>query len=250
LREKLSLKGAEGSAHDTSLVGKRIAALIPAAGSGRRMGGPLPKPFLRLGAREILARTLEVFEACAAVDEVWVITAPEYCAFCRQEIVEQYGLRKVKGVVAGGATRQESVWQGLQQVGNSVDLVVVHDGVRPFITATLLQETLHCAALYGAAITAVPIKDTLKRVSAAGEVEATVPRERLWRVQTPQAFQRHLLQAAFCHAWDRGIEATDEAGLVEALGQRIKVVPGDENNIKITTPDDLRFSETVLRTLD
>jgi 2-C-methyl-D-erythritol 4-phosphate cytidylyltransferase len=235
--------------HETSFVGKRIAALIPAAGSGQRMGGVIPKPFLRLGGREILARTLAVFEACAAIDEVWVIIAPEYCALCQQRIVEQYGLRKVKGVVAGGATRQESVWQGLQHVESGVDLVVVHDGVRPFITEALLRETLRCAALHGAAIAAVPIKDTLKRVSEAGEVETTVPRERLWRVQTPQVFQRPLLQAAFRQARDRGIAATDEASLVEVLGRRIKVVPGDENNIKITTPDDLRFSETVLRTL-
>jgi 2-C-methyl-D-erythritol 4-phosphate cytidylyltransferase len=232
---------------ETSLLGQRVAALIPAAGSGRRMGGPLPKPFLRLGAREILACTLEVFETCAAIGEIWVIAAPEYHAFCQQQIIEPYGFRKVKGVVAGGATRQESVWQGLQHVERRVELVVIHDAVRPFLTAALLQETLRCAARHGAAIAAVPVKDTLKRVSETGEVEATVPRERLWRVQTPQAFQQHLLQAAFRHAWTHAIEATDEAGLLEACGQRVKIVPGDENNIKITTPDDLRFSETVWR---
>jgi 2-C-methyl-D-erythritol 4-phosphate cytidylyltransferase len=233
----------------TSLVGKRITALIPAAGSGQRMGGTIPKPFLRLGAREILARTLDIFEACPAIDEVWVIAAPEHCAFCQQVIVERYGFGKVRGVVAGGRTRQESVWQGLQRVEKQVELVVVHDGVRPFITEALLRQTLCAAATHGAAIAAVPLKDTLKRVAHTGEVEATVSRERLWRVQTPQAFQRQLLQAAFLHAWDCGLEATDEAGLVEALGQQIKVVPGDEYNIKITTPDDLRFSAALLRTL-
>jgi 2-C-methyl-D-erythritol 4-phosphate cytidylyltransferase len=235
-------------AESVELIGKRIAALIPAAGSGRRMGGAIPKPFLLLGAREILARTLDVFEACGAIHEVWIIVAPEHTTFCQQAIVERYGFQKVKGVVTGGATRQESVWYGLQRLGGNVDLVVVHDGVRPFVTDTMLNDTIHQAALYGAAITAVPVKDTLKRVSETGDVEATVPRDRLWRVQTPQAFLRHLLQAAFLYAWDRGVMATDEAGLLESFGKNVKVVLGLESNIKVTTPDDLLFAENVLRT--
>jgi 2-C-methyl-D-erythritol 4-phosphate cytidylyltransferase len=235
-------------ADNKSLTSKGVAALIPAAGSGRRMGGMIPKPFLQLGAREILARTLDVFEVCGAIDEVWVIVAPEHTAFCQQAIVEGYGFQKVKGVVTGGATRQESVWHGLQRLGEHIDVVVVHDGVRPFVTDAMLRDMVHHAARYGAAITAVPVKDTLKRVSEAGEVEATVPRDRLWRVQTPQAFQRHLLQAAFLHAWERGVTATDEAGLLEALGQSVKVVLGMESNIKVTTPDDLLLAENILRT--
>jgi 2-C-methyl-D-erythritol 4-phosphate cytidylyltransferase len=213
------------------------------------MGGRVAKPFLQLGAREVLTYTLDVFERCGAISEVWVIVAPEYCVFCQHKIVERYGFQKVKGVVAGGTTRQESVWQGFQCVESGVDLVVIHDGVRPFITEALLRATLLQAALHGAAIAAVPVKDTLKRVSEAGKVEATVPRDYLWRVQTPQAFQRHLLQAAFLHAWKCGIMTTDEAGLLEALGQPVKVVPGDEQNLKITTPDDLLLAEHVLRTL-
>jgi 2-C-methyl-D-erythritol 4-phosphate cytidylyltransferase len=212
------------------------------------MGGTIPKPFLHLGVREILAHTLEVFEVCGAIDEVWVIVASEYTTFCQQAIVEGYGFHKVKGVVTGGATRQESVWHGLQHLGAHVDVVVVHDGVRPFVTDAMLRDTVQHAARYGAAITAVPVKDTLKRVSEAGEVESTVSRHQLWRVQTPQAFQRHLLQAAFLHAWERGVMATDEASLLEALGERVKVVPGMESNIKVTTPDDLLLAENVLRT--
>jgi 2-C-methyl-D-erythritol 4-phosphate cytidylyltransferase len=236
-------------AGDTILSGKRIAALIPAAGSGSRMGGHVAKPFLQIGAREILARTLDVFETCHAIDEVWVMVALEHRAYCQQAIVERYGLQKVRGIVAGGATRQESVWKGLQRLEAGIDLVVVHDGVRPFVTEMLLQNTLIHAVLYGAAVAAVPLKDTLKRVSAAGEVEATVPRDGLWRVQTPQAFQRHLLQAAFHQAWQRGIVATDEASLLEACGQRVKVVPGLESNVKVTTPDDLPLCESLLRHL-
>jgi 2-C-methyl-D-erythritol 4-phosphate cytidylyltransferase len=232
------------------LADRRIAALIPAAGRGRRMGGEVAKPFLRIGGREILARTLEVFETCCVIDEVWVMVAREHCALCRQAVVEHYGFHKVRGVIAGGITRQESVWRGLQRLGEGIDLVVVHDGVRPFVSKALLRETLRQAARYGAAIAAVPVKDTLKRVSKRGEVEATVSREGLWRVQTPQAFQRQMLQAAFLHAWEQGIRATDESGLIEALGQQVKIVPGVESNIKVTTPDDLLVCESLLRALD
>ena len=232
---------------DTRPAYGRVAAIIPAAGEGRRMGGPVPKQFLQIGGREILARTLEVFETCVVIDDVWVVVAAEQCAACQSTIVERYGFRKIRGVMAGGTTRQESVWRGLQQVTDAVDLVVVHDGVRPFVTELLLQQTLDRASRSGAAIAAVPLKDTLKRVSTAGTVEATVPRERLWRVQTPQAFQHALLRRAFQHAWQQELQATDEAGLIEALGHAVQIVPGYEHNVKITTPDDLVFCETFLR---
>ena len=211
------------------------------------MGGTTPKQFLQIDGREILARTLEAFEHCAVITEIWVIVAAEQCAWCHEAIVQRYGFHKVRGVVAGGVTRQESVWRGLQRVAETVEMVVVHDGVRPFVTACLVHQTLASASRHGAAIAAVPLKDTLKRVSEAGTVEDTVPRERLWRVQTPQAFQSALLRAAFEHAWRQGIEATDEAGLIEALGHPVQVVPGYEHNVKITTPDDLIFCATLLR---
>lgn len=229
------------------LAGKRVAALIPAAGTGQRMGGPIAKQFLQLAGRAILARTLEVFETCAAIDEVWVIAAAEQQGLCQQDIVARYGFQKVQGVVVGGATRQESVWHGLQNVTEAIDLVVVHDGVRPLVTEAVLLETLYAAEQYGAAIAAVPVKDTLKRVSANSAVEATIPRDGLWRVQTPQAFQRPLLYAAFRYAREHGLEVTDEAGLLEACGQQVRIVPGRESNIKITTPDDLPLGEAFLR---
>ena len=228
---------------------KRIAGLIPAAGSGVRMGGYAAKPFLQLGGREILALTLDVFERCTIIDEVWVIVAAKNVSACRQGIIERYGFSKVRDVVAGGASRQESVWRGLQRLDGAVDLVVVHDGVRPFVTELMLQETLDGAARHGAAVAAVPLRDTLKRVSEGGEVEATVPRENLWRTQTPQAFQRHLLMMAYQRAWERGLCATDDAGLLEAMGHPVKVVAGLEGNFKITTPEDLILSERLLRKL-
>lgn len=232
---------------DISLAYGRVAALIPAAGEGRRMGGATPKQFLQIGGREVLARTLEVFEECRSIDEIWVVVAAEHRAWCQGTIVERYGLRKVRGVVAGGVTRQESVWCGLQHVTEGVELVMVHDGVRPLVTEPLIQRTLASASRHGAAIAAVPLQDTLKRVSEAHEVEATVPRERLWRIQTPQAFHHALLRTAFQHAWQQGLQATDEAGLIEAIGHPVKIVPGYEYNVKITTPDDVIFCEAFLR---
>ena len=221
----------------------RVAALIPAAGSGQRMGGDVPKPYLSLGGREILARTLEVFETCAAVHEVWVIASADQRARCQRDIVERYGFGKVRGVAMGGDERQASVWRGMQCLGPEVEWVVIHDGVRPFVDHALIEAVLAAALKHGAAIAATPLHDTLKRVSPQGLVEATVPRERLWRVQTPQAFRRQLLQQAFEHAWRRQLIATDEAGLIEAYGRAVCVAPGSEHNIKITRPDDLAMCE-------
>jgi 2-C-methyl-D-erythritol 4-phosphate cytidylyltransferase len=203
------------------------------------MGSAVPKPYLMLGGREILARTLAVFETCAAVHEVWVIVSSDQQTHCRQRIVQRYGFGKVRDVVIGGGERQESVWRGLQRLASAVDLVIIHDGVRPFVTHTMIEDALAGAAQHGAAIAAVPLKDTIKRVSSQGQVEATLPRDDLWRSQTPQAFRRLLLQQAFEHAWQHQLMATDEAGLVEALGHPVQVVQGSEQNIKITTPDDL-----------
>lgn len=211
------------------------------------MGGSVAKQYLQLGGREILAYTLDIFEACPVIDEVRLIVAAGHQDFCQQTIVERYGFTKVRGIVVGGGTRQDSVWRGLQQVPPVCDVVVVHDGVRPLVTEAMLQETIQSAAIYGAAIAAVPVKDTLKRVSEMGAVETTVPREGLWRIQTPQAFHYGLLQSAFQQARERGITVTDEAGLIEAFGHPVQVVFGAESNIKITTPDDLSFCEHLMR---
>ncbi|WP_256872739.1 2-C-methyl-D-erythritol 4-phosphate cytidylyltransferase [Candidatus Entotheonella palauensis] len=232
------------------VTGRRVAALIPAAGSGQRMGSATPKPYLLLGRREILARTLEVFETCAAVHDVWVIASAEQQQHCRQGIVERHGFGKVRGVVAGGDERQASVWRGLQQLAPEVDLVVIHDGVRPFVSHALIEDAVEGAAQHGAAIAAVPLKDTIKRVSRQGQVEATVPRDRLWRIQTPQAFRRQLLQQAFEQAWQQRFVATDEAGLIEAYGHSVYVVQGSERNVKITTPDDLAMCERLIERED
>jgi 2-C-methyl-D-erythritol 4-phosphate cytidylyltransferase len=223
-----------------------VTALIPAAGSGRRMGGTLEKQFLPLGGKPLLTHTLARFEETPGVHRVVVIVPPGREEFCRQEVIEPQGFRKVRRIVAGAETRQGSVGAGLRCVGEDVDIVVVHDGARPFVTPALIQASIDAAAREGGAIVAIPEADTLKRVSAEGLVVETVDRRHLWRAQTPQAFRREVLQRALDHAEQHHIVGTDEASLVECLSRPVRIVMGSSWNLKITSPDDLVLAELLL----
>jgi len=222
------------------------AALIPAAGRGERMGLDVEKQFLELAGKPLLAYTLAHFEATPGIDQIVVIVPPGREAFCAREIVEAEGLRKVAHIVAGAETRQRSVAAGFRCLGEDVDVVVIHDGARPFITPSLIQTSIEQAYRNGSAIVAVPVFDTLKRVSASGEVVETVDRQNLWRAQTPQAFHRSVLQRALAYAEEHHIEATDEALLVESLADPVHILRGSIWNVKVTTPDDLIFAERLL----
>lgn len=222
------------------------AALIPAAGRGQRMGLAVEKQFMELAGKPLLAHTLARFEATPGIHQIVVIVPSGREAFCAQEIVEPEGLRKVTHIVAGAETRQRSVMAGFRCLGENVDVVVIHDGARPFISPALIQKAIEQAYQFGSAIVAVPVSDTLKRVSIDGQVVETVDRQNLWRAQTPQAFQRSILQRALTHAEERRIEATDEAFLVESLAKPVHILPGSIWNVKVTTPDDLLFAELLL----
>ncbi len=222
---------------------EKILALVPAAGSGRRMGGPQAKQFLALAGRPILSHTLAVIEAAKEVVGSVVVARAADQDRVWQECVRPYGLGKVQRVVAGGARRQDSVAAGLavcRQLG--ADLVVVHDGVRPLAGPELFAHVIAAARRWGAAICALPAAETIKQVDQRGVVLSTVERSRLWLVQTPQAFETGLLWRAFEQAAAQGWQATDEAGLVEKLGQEVRVVPGSGHNLKITTPQDLALA--------
>ena len=223
-----------------------VAALIPAAGSGRRMGCGVEKQFLELGGKPLLARTLARFEATAAITHIVIIVPPGREKYCRQEIVEPEGFRKVSHIVAGAETRQRSVTEGFRCLSGDVDVVVVHDGARPFVTPTLIQAVIVAAARDGSAIAAIPESDTLKRVAADGTVVETLDRRYLWRAQTPQAFRREILQGALMHAERHHLDATDEAALVEGLAHPVRIISGSTWNFKITSPDDLRLAELLL----
>jgi 2-C-methyl-D-erythritol 4-phosphate cytidylyltransferase len=215
----------------------RIAVLIPAGGLGTRLGTRTPKQFLTVRGLPILALTVTHFARHPDVRAI-VIAAPE-AHVARARALLRPLRRGTLTVVAGGATRQESVARALQAAPADSEVLVVHDAVRPFITRALIDDVVSAALADGAAICALPVAETIKRVRD-GRVEATVDREALWAVQTPQAFRAAVLREAHDKAMRDGIVGTDEAMLVERLGHPVRVVRGLADNVKITTPEDLR----------
>ena len=221
-------------------------AIIPAAGAGVRMGGEIPKQFLNLDGRPILAHTLDAFERCAAVGCVILVAAPEWVEFCSEKIVHQYDLTKVEELVPGGAERQDSVYAGLQVVGQDCEIVVIHDAARPFVTSSKVAQSIERCGEKGAVIVAVPMKDTVK-VGEGGVVRETLDRRLLWSVQTPQTFSRELIVEAYDRAFQEDFYGTDDASLVERMGHPVHILRGSYENIKITTSEDLEIAETLLR---
>lgn len=221
-------------------------AIVAAAGSGRRMGAGISKVFLPLAGRPLLLHTLETLTASPCLEGVVVVVRAEDVPLCRR-LVRGAGLGKVEAVVAGGAERQDSVARGLLALGEGADVVAVHDGARPLCSPALVEATVAAARRTGAALAAVPVKDTIKVVDADGRVVSTPDRRGLFAAQTPQAFRLEVLREAFAAASARGWRATDEAALVEALGRPVAVVPGEEANLKVTTPMDLALAEEILR---
>lgn len=222
-----------------------VKAVIAAAGSGRRMGAEENKLFLPLDGRPLLAHTLAAFEAAGVVEGIVVVLREEDVPRGRA-LTAAAGFRKVEALVPGGAERQDSVGSGLAALGGGVDVVVVHDGARPLVSPALLEATAEAARRAGAALAAVPVKDTIKVVDPGGVVTSTPDRRALWAAQTPQAFRTDLLREAFAWAAANGVRGTDEASLVELYGHPVRVVPGEEENLKITTPLDLRIAAALL----
>jgi 2-C-methyl-D-erythritol 4-phosphate cytidylyltransferase len=218
-----------------------FGVVVVAAGKGTRMGTAESKQYLPLCGKPVLIHTLETFEGMREAIEIVLVVGVSEVERCRSYAAE-YGLGKVR-VVAGGAERQHSVDAGLQALSGSVDTVLVHDGVRPFVKREHVLACWREAEACGAAVLAVPVKDTIKIVDDEGIITATPDRRSLWAIQTPQAFRRALLEEAHrCAAVD-GVLGTDDAMLVERLGHAVRVVEADYTNIKITTPDDLAWAE-------
>lgn len=223
-----------------------VRVLIPAAGAGRRMETGTNKQYLELAGRPVLARTLQVFEQHPLIDSITIIVAAAEVDFCQQEIVASGRFSKVAAVVAGGAERQDSVYCGLQACGAADDdLILIHDGARPLVTAAMIDRVVAAVRQDGACLAAVPAKDTVK-VVRDGCVVDTPDRETLWLAQTPQAFRYDLIRAAHDRAAAEGVRATDDAQLAEWAGARVRVVEGDYRNLKITTPEDLPVAERLL----
>lgn len=224
---------------------KKIIAIIVAAGKGKRMGSSIGKQWLNLHGKPILAHTLQRFEQTSAVDSIIVVTHPFDIEYCKDEVIERFGFKKVHKVVEGGKERQDSVRNGLYAVDDSYTIVIIHDAVRPFVSESMINNSIQSAVKTGGAVVCVPVKDTIKEVSE-GYVKRTLVREGLWAVQTPQTFRTELIKEAHKRAVEDGIESTDDASLVERLGVKIEVIEGSYNNIKITTPEDLIIGEAIL----
>jgi 2-C-methyl-D-erythritol 4-phosphate cytidylyltransferase len=220
----------------------KTVAIIPAAGAGVRMGTEQAKQFLDLCDKPLLAVTLEKFQVCPSVDSIILVVPSHDVDYCQKEIVDRYQFNKVHKVVAGGERRQDSVRLGLEATEGQYEWVLIHDGVRPFIEPSLIEEMVKAGTKERAVITAMPAKETVKKVGENGLIIKTYDRKQVYLVQTPQAFRFNDIMAAhqkaFLENWD---EMTDDALLIEKMGIRVKVVPGSENNIKVTTPHDLEL---------
>ena len=224
----------------------KVCTLIPAAGKGHRMAHSVKKPYLKLAEKPILTHTIQRFEQNTAVDAIFVIVDEADFSECRTTVLEPYPFTKVQELVAGGETRQMSVYNGVRALAEDVEFIIVHDGVRPFVTDEMIFECLTAADEYGAAVAAVPVKDTIKVADEDCFITQTPERERLWAVQTPQVFRKSLLKEAHELAQVRQITGTDDAVLVEQLGFPVKLVMGSYANLKITTPVDLQVAEVLL----
>jgi 2-C-methyl-D-erythritol 4-phosphate cytidylyltransferase len=226
---------------------KNVSAIIVSAGIGTRMGKADPKQFLELDGKPILYYTLKNFNDADCVQNVILVTLAPYIHYCQEDIVNKYGLHKVRAVVSGGKTRQESVYEGLKRVCKDTDLVLVHDGVRPFSRKALIEKIV-MASHKCAAVAAVPVINTIKQANADGLVCKTFDRNSLWSIQTPQAIPYGVFLAAHEKAKEDGFAATDDVSLAEYIGYPVKIVEGEDDNIKITTPRDLVAAEQILKT--
>ncbi len=214
-----------------------VLAIIPAAGTGIRMGGATPKQFLSLEGIPIFVHTLRKFAASEAIDEIFLGLRPEEMDRASQEIALQNFSKPVR-LIAGGNSRQETVARCLDQAAADTEVVVVHDAVRPFVELAMIQQIVDAARKDGAVILGVPSVDTVKKVELQ-TITGTIPRARIVLAQTPQAFRYTILRTAVDRALSEGYSGTDESSLVEHDGQVVKVLMGSDRNIKITKPSDL-----------
>lgn len=222
------------------------SAIIVAAGQGLRMGGSVSKQYLSLAGVSILGRTLAVFTQSGLFEEIILVVAAIDKAYCRRKVLAVLKTKQVIRMVVGGRDRQESVFNGLEAShGQDDDTVLIHDGVRPFISEDALVQCLTTVKAHGACIVGVPACDTLKQIRSDGQIAQTLARETVWLAQTPQGFRLGLARAAHRQAREEGFVGTDDAQLVERLGQSVTVIPGSRANIKITTPDDLHLAKAI-----
>ena len=221
--------------------------IVPSAGTGSRMNNRIKKPYLKINGLPVLAHTLRAFSCLPMVKQIIVPVFPGEEGQCRHDVLEKVTIEPEPHVIAGGKTRQDSVWNALEIVDPDCEVVLVHDGARPFITRLQVQECIKTTAVKQATTMAVPVKDTISVVSETDkEVVETIPRRFLFAIQTPQTFMKQVIINAHRKARDDEFNGTDDASLVQRCGIPVTVIPGSYSNIKITTREDLLFAETLI----
>ncbi len=225
-----------------------VHAIIVAAGSGSRLNRHQRKQYMPINKCPILGHTLRTFDRCPGISSIVLVVPETDFELCNESVINPLKLRKQPQLIAGGSFRQESVYNGLSFFNDTKAIVVIHDGVRPFIEPDLISMVIDGANETGACIAAIPVQDTVKRVNQKHFITATVDRKTLWRSQTPQAFDLRLIRKAHERALKENIQGSDDAFLVERLGIPVKIIPGSRLNIKITTPADLDLAEAMALT--
>ena len=235
---------------------KKCTAVVLAAGAGKRMQSDVAKQYLLLDGKPVLWYALDVFEKSRIISDVILVVGKGEIPYCQEEIVERYGFKKAAQVIEGGAERYLSVWEALKVIKErSADgFVFIHDGARPFVSEEILERTYQAAMQYGACVTAMPVKDTIKISNADGFAVQTPNRKTVWQVQTPQVFENKLIVDAYEELINNleeikaaGVEITDDAMVVETIKhQPIKLVEGSYTNIKITTPEDMKIAHSIV----
>ncbi|MCT4542529.1 MAG: 2-C-methyl-D-erythritol 4-phosphate cytidylyltransferase [Vallitalea sp.] len=224
----------------------QCTAIIPAAGRGTRMNKKKLKQYIELNNKPILVYTLQAFEKCNNIDNIILVVGEKEVDYCIKEIVEKYKFRKIIYVIKGGNERQNSVYEGLRHVPDSTDIVLIHDGARPFINEKHIKETIGCAYKNGACVLGVPVKDTIKVINDNIIVD-TPKRDSLWSIQTPQTFKRELIKSSYEKAIKDKYVATDDSMIVEKYSDiNVKIVEGSYANMKITTNEDLIIAKSFI----
>lgn len=220
------------------------SVIIVAAGSGKRMNMDINKQFIKLNEKEIIAHTIEIFYKNENIDEIIVCIKKEEEEFFREKIINRYNFKNIK-IAYGGKERQDSIYNGLKLIDSRCEIVLIHDGARPFVSNIIINNSIKTAREKKAVVVGMPVKDTIKFVDN-GNIKDTPNRENLWSAQTPQSFEYKLIMRAYEEAYKHHYYGTDDSMLVEKIGQKVTMIMGSYDNIKITSPEDIGIGEQIL----
>lgn len=227
-----------------------VSAIIVSGGRGKRMKAGINKQYIKLAGSEIIVRTLEAFQACSAINDIVLVLPENEIEYFKKEILQGHNINKLVTIVPGGEERQDSVYNGLKACSIGTDIVLIHDGARPFVTDDIIESVVQGAKEFGASTAAVRVKDTIKYENGHGIAEDSLDRSRLWAIQTPQGFKYSIIIEAHEYARERNICATDDTAIAELKGYKARLVEGSYYNIKVTTPEDIVLGEAIADKMD